>query len=70
MGEGRRISPTGAQSGGCRKEGKEWRSREDKNRRCARPPQGILGIGVLSFPTREQAEARLTTTPKRHRGES
>lgn len=46
------------------------RSGEDKNRRCTRPQQGMLGTGVLSFLTREQAEARLTTTPKRHREEA
>lgn len=47
----------------------EWRGREEKNRRCTRSPQGMLGIGVLSFPAREPAEARPTTTPKRHCGE-
>lgn len=70
MGERRRISPTGVQIGGFRREGKEWRSGEDKNRRCTRPQQGMLGTGVLSFLTREQAEARLTSTPKRHREEA
>lgn len=46
------------------------RSGEDKNRRCTRPQQGMLGTGVLAFLTQEQAEARLTTTPKRHREEA
>ena len=69
-GRRRKISPIGVQIGGFRREGKEWRSGEDKNRRCTRPQQGMLGTGVLSFLTREQAEARLTTTPKRHREEA
>lgn len=72
-GEGRRISQTGARSRGFTREGKkgkEWESKEDKNKRCTRPSRGTLGVGVSSWTTLEQADVRLTTTPKRHHGEA
>lgn len=31
--------------------GRQWKGREDKNKRYTRAPRGILGIGVLSSLT-------------------
>lgn len=46
------------------------RSKEDGNRRCIRPPRGILGIGVPSLPTPSVVLGIVTTTPESHRERS